>query len=189
MNSDKTGSVASSGAQSPSRQPQATTSEAEFLNRQMSDASAAMSKTLHEMTDALKDSANLRAWMGEYPWITLGASAVGGFFLASALTPTRDESFKERIKSLFPEEPAPPAAAAAAPAGPTQVAQAKAAGGGGMMSGLMVHVVDAVKTALVSTLSAAVTSKVHMDGGSPPASEGRTTGHPATDPTAPAGAR
>src|SRR5688572_25776273 len=110
MNSDKTGSVASSDAQSPSRQPQATTSEAEFLQRQIADASAAMSKTLHEMTDALKDSANLRAWMGEYPWVTLGASAVGGFFLASALTPTRDESFKERIKSLFPE--APPAAAA-----------------------------------------------------------------------------
>jgi len=143
-----------------------------------------MSKTLHEVTDALKDSANLRAWMGEYPWVTLGASAVGGFFLASALTPTRDESFKERVKSLFPE--APPAAAMP---GPTQVAQAKAAGaaGGGMMSGLMVHVMDAVKTALVSTLSSAVTSKVQQQGGDPPSNPPRNTGHPATDPTAAAG--
>jgi len=147
-----------------------------------------MSKTLHEMTDALKDSANLRAWMGEYPWVTLGASAVGGFFLASALTPTRDESFKERIKSLFPE--APPATAAAAAPGPTQVAQAKAAGaGGGMMSGLMVHVMDAVKTAIVSTLSSAVTSKVQQEGGKPPENPPRNTGQPANDPTAAAGVR
>ena len=147
-----------------------------------------MSKTLHEMTDALKDTANLRAWMGEYPWVTLGASAVGGFFLASALTPTRDESFKDRIKSLFPE--APPAPAAAMP-GPTQVAQAKAAGagGGGMMSGLMVHVMDAVKTALVSTLSSAVTSKVQQEGGKPPENPPRNTGQPANDPTAAAGVR
>jgi hypothetical protein len=147
-----------------------------------------MSKTLHDMTDALKDTANLRAWMGEYPWVTIGASAVGGFFLASALTPTRDESFKERIKSLFPE--APPAPVAAAASGPTQVAQAKAApaAGGGMMSGLMVHVMDAVKTAIVSTLSAAVTSKVQQEGGNPPENPPRNTGHPATDPTAAAGA-
>jgi hypothetical protein len=140
-----------------------------------------MSATLHEMTDALKDSASLRAWMGEYPWVTVGASAVGGFFLASALTPTRDESFKERIKSLFPEAPAAPAGAA-----PTQAAQATVApaAGGGMMSGLMVHVLDTVKTALVSTVSAAVTSKVHQDSGSPPGNEGRNTGFPATDPTA-----
>src|SRR5688572_4357305 len=188
MNSDKTGSVASSGAQSPSRQPQATTSEAEFLSRQISDASAAMGKTLHEMTDALKDTANLRAWMGEYPWVTLGASAVGGFFLASALTPTRDESFKERIKSLFPE--APPGAAAAVP-GPTQVAAAKAAptAGGGMMSGVMVHVMDALKTALVSTLSSAVTSKVQQDAGKPPENPARNSGQPANDPTAAAGVR
>ena len=147
-----------------------------------------MSKTLHEMTDALKDSANLRAWMGEYPWITMGASAVGGFFLASALTPTRDESFKERVKSLFPE--APPAPAAAAAPAPTQVAQAKAAGaGGGMMSGLMVHVMDAVKTALVSTLSSAVTSKVQQEGGKAPENPPRNTGQPANDPTAAAGVR
>lgn len=145
-----------------------------------------MGQTLHEMTDALKDAANVRAWMGEYPWITLGASAVGGFVLASALTPTRDESLKERIKSLFPE--APPAPAGAAAPGPTQAAQAKAAtAGGGMMSGVMVHVVDALKTALVSTLSSAVTSKVQQEGGKPPSNPPRNSGQPATDPTAAAG--
>jgi hypothetical protein len=141
-------------------------------------AGKAMSATMHEMADQLAKAADPRAWTQEHPWYSVGAAAILGFMAASALTPARGESFKERLEELFPEHPAPPPEPAHAPkAAPGQPNSQKPS----HMSSIMGHLVDAVKTALVSTISSAVTAKVHQDG--PPQPSSATS----VDPTAPVG--
>lgn len=133
--------------------------EAEFITRQANLAGAAMKQVTSDLTDLVKGGVDLPRMMGDHPWVTLGSAAAAGFVVASALTPSRDETLLERIRSLVPEKPTTPAAAAAPAAdAPTATAQAKVPGAAG--GGAMIHIMDALKTALVSTVTSAITAKV-----------------------------
>jgi len=118
----------------------------------------------HALSSAFKDNAHLTEWMGAYPWVSLGLGAAAGFLAGSALTPARDETFKERLNSLMEEvsrkeqkeekkEKATEKAARAA------VEAQKPSFMGQLGQGLF----DVVKTALITTLSSAVTAKVVED--------------------------
>lgn len=137
-----------------------------------------MSRVMQEMAEKLKQGVDVKAWMQQYPWVVVGLGAVGGFVAASALTPTKEESFEERIKSLFPERlvQLDQGTAAAYQAQNPNAQPPKP----GMMSNLTASLFDALKTALVSTLSSAVTAQVHKE------SSNGHSGEPAQDPTAPA---
>src|SRR5437660_471740 len=78
-----------------------------FLADQQAKAKAAMDTAFadmkHALSSAFKDNAHPTEWMGAYPWVSLGLGAAAGFLAGSALTPARDETFKERLNSLMEE--------------------------------------------------------------------------------------
>jgi len=171
MSSENAGSAASSGATSKRPQPQKKKNElgeADFLADQQAKAKAAMDTAFadmkHALASAFKDNAHLTEWMGAYPWVSLGLGAAVGFLAGSALTPARDETFKERLDSLMKEVSRKAEKEEKAEKGTEKAARAaveaqKPSFMGQLGSGLF----DIVKTALVSTLSGAVAGKVAED--------------------------
>src|SRR5881275_1989199 len=110
MSRENAGSAASSGATSnrpPAPKKKNDLSEADFLADQQVKAKAAMDTAFADMKKAIasgfSSNAQLSEWMGAYPWVSLGLGAAAGFLAGSALTPARDETFKERLESLIEE--------------------------------------------------------------------------------------
>jgi len=106
-------------------------------------------------------NAHLSEWMGAYPWVSLGVGAAVGFLTGSALTPARDETFKERLDSLIKEVSRKQEKEEKTEKGTEKAARAAVEA---QKPSFMEHVgsglFDIVKTALVSTLSGAVAGKV-----------------------------
>src|SRR5438105_10740862 len=107
---ENAGSAASSDATSnkpPAPKKKNEQSEADFLADQQAKAKAAMDTAFGDMKKAIaggfSSNAHLAEWMGAYPWVSLGVGAAAGFLAGSALTPARDETFKERLESLIEE--------------------------------------------------------------------------------------
>ena len=175
MSSENAGSAGSSGATSNRPQPQKKQndlSEADFLADQQTKAKAAMDTAFADMKravgNAFKDNAQLTEWMGAYPWVSLGLGAAVGFLTGSALTPARDETFKERFDSLIKEvgrkaEKEEKSEKSTEKAARAAVEAQKPSFLEHVSSGLF----DIVKTALVSTLSGAVAGKVAEDNNKP----------------------
>src|SRR4051794_14895143 len=83
--------------------------EAAFLAQQAVDAKAAISRALSELGSGLGQAANLNAVMRQHPWMTLGASAVAGFFATAALVPSKeDQALKKLAKIERALNPPPP---------------------------------------------------------------------------------
>jgi hypothetical protein len=183
MNNDKTGNVGSTAAQSPKPPARSELGEAEFLQKQAEDATAAMTAVVHGIADSLKDAANPAAWTRHHPWPSLGAAAVLGFVAASAITPSKDQTWKERFESLFPDVPAPDAQAAAATTGNYSggyAQQAPPTKKPSKMWSVAAPVLDMLKTALMTSISSALATKAAQD--APPSDNANAH---ATDPTAP----
>jgi hypothetical protein len=143
-------------------------SEADFLADQQAKAKAAMDTAFADMKKAIasgfSSNAQLTEWMGAYPWVSLGVGAAVGFLTGSALTPARDESFKERFDSLMKEVSRKQQKEEKTEKGTENAARAAVEAQqptlmGKVGSGLF----DILKTALVSTLSGAVAGKVADD--------------------------
>jgi ElaB/YqjD/DUF883 family membrane-anchored ribosome-binding protein len=86
----------------PARQErrQATVSPRDFLGQQADEAQAAMTATLAEMQESLKDAADLDAWARQYPWPTVGAAAALGFLVAATVTPSKHSDQAAQKESL-----------------------------------------------------------------------------------------
>ncbi|HEX2972361.1 MAG TPA: hypothetical protein VHP11_08505 [Tepidisphaeraceae bacterium] len=114
-----------------------------------------MDQTRREIGDQLLNLVNPRIWIDQYPWTSLGTVTAMGFLAASAVTPARKESFKQRMQTLFPQTPAaqPAAVGAAAPE-----PQAKSS----LLQGLARPLLDAVKALMIATVSSAVQAKVQQ---------------------------
>jgi len=127
-----------------------------------------MDRTVADMklalTNAFKDNAHINEWVGAYPWVSLGASAVVGFLAGSAFTPARDESFQERLRSLMEEVKTKEVPDKMKEKGTEKAARAAVeAQQPSVMGKITSGLFDIVKTALVSTLSGAVAGKVADD--------------------------
>jgi len=70
------------------------------------------------MKHALAEGANLKEWTRQYPWIVAGAATVGGFLTGMLVTPSKDETFREKWEALK-DKFTPDLNAPAAPASPT----------------------------------------------------------------------
>jgi len=122
-------------------------------------------------------NANLTEWMGSYPWVSLGIGAAAGFLAGSALTPARDESFKERLDSLMKEVSRKEEKEEKKEKGTEKAARAAVeAQQPSFMGKLGSGLFDIVKTALVSTLSGAVAGKVADDNDEPKPGNGQNGG-------------
>jgi len=124
----------------------------------MDTAFADMKKAI---ASGFSSNAQLTEWMGAYPWVSLGIGAAVGFLTGSALTPARDESFKERLDSLMKEVSRKQEKEEKTEKGTEKAARAAV---DAQKPSFMQHVssglFDILKTALVSTLSGAVAGKV-----------------------------
>jgi hypothetical protein len=75
-------------------------SEADFLEREVADAKAALSHAVADLRNGVKSSADLRLWVKHYPWAAMGAAAVAGFAAATAVTPAKGETVGEKLSRL-----------------------------------------------------------------------------------------
>ena len=122
----------------------------------------------HALANAFKDNAHLTEWMGAYPWVSLGVGAAVGFLAGSALTPARDETFKERLNSLMEEVSRKAQQEEKKGKGTEKAARAAVeAQKPSFMEHLGSGLFDILKTALISTLSGAVAGKVAEDNDKP----------------------
>jgi hypothetical protein len=170
MSRENAGSAASSGATSnrPPAPKKNDLSEADFLADQQVKAKAAMDTAIadmkHALANAFKDNAHLTEWMGAYPWVSLGVGAAVGFLAGSALTPARDETFKERLNSLMEEVSRKEQKEEKEQKGTEKAARAAVeAQKPSFIEHLGSGLFDILKTALITTLSSAVTAKAVDD--------------------------
>ncbi|HEV8291429.1 MAG TPA: hypothetical protein VGP94_05880 [Tepidisphaeraceae bacterium] len=131
----------------------------------MDTAFADMKKAI---ASGFSSNAHLSEWMGEYPWVSLGVGAAVGFLTGSALTPARDETFKERLDSLIKEVRRKEEKEEKKEKGTEKAARAAVeAQKPSFMGQLGQGMFDIVKTALISTLSGAVAGKIAEDNDKP----------------------
>ena len=53
-----------------------------------------------DMKKAVADTANLKEWTRQYPWVVTGAATVAGFVTGMVVTPSKDETFREKWEAL-----------------------------------------------------------------------------------------
>ena len=141
-------------------------SEADFLLLQQEHAKAAIGRVVNELNGALAEGADPRLWAKQYPWATLGVSAVAGFVAASMLVPSREQQALKKLaeieRALNPEPRR--RAEREHDDHPDSVdgkagADAYKAGKQSFMTALMGEAIKAVRPALISLLTAGVTAK------------------------------
>ena len=74
--------------------------EADYTTRQADEARAAITAVVADMKHALAEGANLKEWTRQYPWIVAGAATVGGFLTGMLVTPSKEETLREKWESL-----------------------------------------------------------------------------------------
>ena len=86
-------------------------SEADYLTQQAEDAKAAIARTFTAIAQGLGQGVNPLQWARQYPWATLGASAVAGFVAASLLIPSKEDQALRKLaaieRALNPPPPRP----------------------------------------------------------------------------------
>jgi len=138
-------------------------SEADFLTLQQEHAKTAIGRAVSDLKNAVGRSVDPRPWMKDYPWATLGASAVAGFVAAAMLIPSKEEQALKRLaaieKALTPPPPrrAEPEEDVGSVDG-KRGAQDYKSGRSGILSGIMGEVIGAIKPAVVSLLTSGVTA-------------------------------
>jgi hypothetical protein len=138
-------------------------SEGDFLTLQQEHAKAAIGRAVSELKNALAGGVDPRPWMKQYPWATLGASAVAGFVAASMLIPSKEEQALKKLAAIEkalnpppPRRPEPPTDAGSVD-GKRGVEDYKS-GRSGMLSAIMGELVGAIKPAVISLLTSGVTA-------------------------------
>lgn len=141
-------------------------SEADFLTLQQEHAKAAIGRVVGEIKTALAEGANPTEWAKQYPWATLGVSAVAGFVAATVLIPSREQQALKKLaeieRALNPEPRR--RAERERDEHPDSVdgksgADAYKAGKQSFMTTLLGEAIKAVRPALISLLTAGVTAK------------------------------
>ena len=141
-------------------EPAPKTDEAAFLAQQAADAKAAMTRALSEIGTSLGQSVNVAGLTRQYPWVTLGASAVAGFVASAMIVPSKEDQALKKLakieRALNPAPPPPKHADAAA--ADEDGAKAYKSGRQSMSRALLGEVIKAVQPALLSMLTAGVTA-------------------------------
>ena len=74
--------------------------EGDYTTRQADEARAAITAVVADMKHALVEGANLKEWTRQYPWMVAGAATVGGFLTGMLVTPSKEETLREKWESL-----------------------------------------------------------------------------------------
>ena len=141
-------------------------SEADFLTLQQEHAKAAIGRVVGELKGALASGANPKDWMHQYPWATLGVTAVAGFVAATVLVPSREQQALKKLAEIEKAlNPQPRRRAERERDDHPDSVDGKAgaddykAGKQSFMTALLGEAIKAVRPALISLLTAGVTAK------------------------------
>jgi len=141
-------------------------SEADFLTLQQEHAKAAIGRVVSEIKGALAQGADPRTWVHQYPWATLGATAVAGFVAATMLIPSREQQALKKLAEIERALNPPPRSKAERERDdhPDSVdgkadADDYKSGKQSIMTALLGEAIKAVRPALISLLTAGVTAK------------------------------
>ncbi len=109
------------------------------------------------MASQLGDSADVRLWTKQYPWLTLASTTVAAFVATSLLVPSREQRALNKLAAIERAlNPTPPPAPKVDSNG-ENAAQYKP-GGNSLMTTLARELIGAVKPAVISLLTAGVTA-------------------------------
>jgi hypothetical protein len=149
--------------------------EADYVTRQADEARAAITAVVTDMKKALVESANLKEWTRQYPWMVAGAATVGGFLAGMVVTPSKDETFREKWEAL--KDKLTPEVAPEAPAGATArtIADQPQAESPSMFAVVIREALKAVGPTIGGLITGAFASQQPEPAGN---------GHPASDPYA-----
>ena len=148
------------------RQLHPESSDADYLTLQQEHAKAAIGRVVGELKTALAEGVNPTEWAKQYPWATLGASAVAGFVAATMLIPSREQQALKKLaeieRALNPEPRR--RAQRERDEHPDSVdgkvgADDYKAGRQSFMTAVLGEAIKAVRPALISLLTAGVTAK------------------------------
>lgn len=167
MNPDSNSNASNTDTTSANDQqkPPKPGSEAEFLQRQAEEAAKAISAVFGEFSKNLRDGVDPKAWTKEHPWAMVAGAAVAGFAAAAAFVPSKEDQALRRLiameRALMPK---PPKAAAAAAdghhdAGEDGGAKDFSKGRTGFMGAVARQLLETIKPALMSALTAGITAK------------------------------
>ena len=149
-----------------SEKPQGPISEAEFLRQQADEARKALSAAFGDLSRNLRDGIDPRGWTKEHPWASLAGAAVAGFAAAAAFVPSKEEQALRRLakieKALMPERFASSRGASRdgqTDSGEDGGAKDFSKGRIGFLGAIGRQVLETIKPALMSALTAGITAK------------------------------
>jgi hypothetical protein len=156
-----TDTTSTNGHGKPSEKPKGPTSEAEFLQRQADEARKALSAAFGDLSRSLRDGANPKAWTKERPWAMVAGAAVAGFAAAAAFVPSKEDQALRRLakieKALMPERSRHDGQAV--DASKDGGAKDFSKGRTGFLGAIGRQVLETIKPALMSALTAGITAK------------------------------
>lgn len=131
-----------------------------YLTRQGQLARQAMGRTMSDIASLAAQGADPRQWMQQYPWATLGASAVAGFVATSLLVPSKEQQALKKLAAIERAlTPPPPPKAKAEPDDEAENGEAGyKKGRQSFTRALLGELIGALKPAVVSLLTAGVTA-------------------------------
>jgi hypothetical protein len=80
--------------------PESEMSEVDYLNREISEARAALSKTVAGLKSVCAASVDPREWIIRYPWAAMGIATLAGFTAAKVVTPAPGVSISDKWSEL-----------------------------------------------------------------------------------------
>ncbi len=165
MNPDSKSS-ASTTATTSTNEPEKTTgstSESAFLTQQADEAKRALSAAFGAFAKDLRDGADPRAWTKDHPWAMVAGAAVAGFATAAVFVPSKDDQALRRLaameRALMPKPSKAARADGPAPDGEDGGAKDFSRGRSGFMSAIGRQLLETIKPALMSALTAGITAK------------------------------
>lgn len=140
----------------------AAMSEAAFLQQQAEEAAKAVSQVLGEFSKSLRDGADPRLWTKEHPWAMVAGATVAGFATAAMLVPSKEDQALRRLaameRALMPE-PTNRSHGKGQAGREDDGAKDYSKGRAGFMGAMGRQLLEAIKPALLSALTAGITAK------------------------------
>ncbi|MGB7160593.1 MAG: hypothetical protein WBD40_21185 [Tepidisphaeraceae bacterium] len=164
MNPESSSSASNTDTTSANGQkkPAGPGSEAEFLAHQAEEAKRAITAAFGALAKDLRDGADPRAWTKEHPWAVVAGAAVAGFAAAATLVPSKEEQALRRLAAM--ERALMPKASKADHAramddGESGGAKDFSRGRASFLTAVGRQLLEALKPALMSALTAGITAK------------------------------
>lgn len=185
-NARSTQETAADGHDTGGKKPAGPASEAEFLQRQADEATKAISQVFGEVSRSLRDGVDPKLWTKEHPWAMVAGATVAGFAAAAMFVPSKEDQALRRLaameRALMPK-PSKRSHDDGHDAGEDGGAKDYSSGRTGFMGAIGRQVLEAIKPALMSALTAGIAAKAAK--AAKAATPDNGTQPPPSDPSAP----